>query len=241
MRRPHAVLEAESRLKKAQKISVLLSQHTDLENLKVLDIGSGAGFISSALARAVGPGGEVWAVDTTDQRQVFEGFSFVPVEGTTLPFEDESFDVVVSNHVIEHVGTRADQLHHLREVRRVLRSDGLTYVSSPNRWTLVEPHFHLPFLSWLPERFRSPYVRALKKGEAYDCDLFTYGELTETLERAGFSYVDKTIEAMRVMAQVEAPPAPVRMILEMPAGIARALRTFIPTFIFVARKSESPG
>ena len=37
-------------------------------------------------------------------------------------------------------------MKHLREIRRVLRRDGLAYLAVPNRWALVEPHYRLALL-----------------------------------------------------------------------------------------------
>src|SRR3546814_5478078 len=72
-----------------------------------------------------------------------EGYAFQVVDGTTLPYSNDTFDIVVSNHVIEHVGNADAQRHHLDEIRRVLAPDGVVYFAAPNRWRLVEPHFRL--------------------------------------------------------------------------------------------------
>ena len=159
-RQPHAILDGDSRRLKAQKIARLVETVRPLRGARLLDIGAGSGYIASNLGELVGDEGEVWAVDVNDQRRTNEGYRFKAVTGTALPFEDDSFDVVLSNHVIEHVGDRSAQLHHLREVGRVLAPGGVCYLAVPNRWGLVEPHFRLPFLSWIPAPLRDPYVRA---------------------------------------------------------------------------------
>jgi SAM-dependent methyltransferase len=64
-----------------------------------------------------------------------------------LPFPDGTFDVVISNHVVEHV---ADPDRHLSEIRRVLKASGVCYLATPNRWWLFEVHSRLAFLHWLP-------------------------------------------------------------------------------------------
>ena len=45
-----------------------------------------------------------------------------------MPYGDESFDVVICNHVLEHV---ADDRRALREIGRVLRADGYAVIMSP--------------------------------------------------------------------------------------------------------------
>ena len=47
------------------------------------------------------------------------GFTFVSGDGCQLPFADQSFEIVFSNSVIEHVGTPAQQRRFADEVRRV--------------------------------------------------------------------------------------------------------------------------
>lgn len=45
-----------------------------------------------------------------------------------LPFKNESFDIFIANHVLEHV---SDDIRALREISRVLRTDGLAILQTP--------------------------------------------------------------------------------------------------------------
>jgi SAM-dependent methyltransferase len=235
-RQPHAVLDPESRLLKARKIEALLAQARPLAGSRVLDVGTGAGVIAGALAEAVGPEGEVWAVDVLDQRVVTDGYRFKQVSDTSLPFDDASFDVVVSNHVLDHVGGPKEKARHLAEITRVLRDGGVAYLAVANRWVLLEPHFRLPFLSWLPVRLRTTYVRAARRGNVYDCDLPSRPELLELLAASGLRYEELTIEAMRTLAAVEKTGTVTKRILTAPEGVLHRLLPVIPTMIFLLRK-----
>lgn len=53
-----------------------------------------------------------------------------PVKGLEIPFEDESFDVVVSWNVIHYNGTRAAILKVISELRRVLKPGGVLLLST---------------------------------------------------------------------------------------------------------------
>ena len=66
-------------------------------------------------------------------------------DGRRLPFADESFDLVVSNAVVEHVGDEADQRAFIAEHHRVGRS---FVVTTPNRWFPVESHRRVLLRHW---------------------------------------------------------------------------------------------
>jgi SAM-dependent methyltransferase len=234
-RRPHAILDVESRLLKARKIARLVERVCPLESARVLDIGAGSGHIASALGQLAGPTGSVWAVDVNDQRRTTDGYDFKHVDGTELPFPPDSFDIVLSNHVIEHVGDRGDQLDHLREIHRVLDRSGVCYLAVPNRWVLLEPHFRLPFLSWIPRPLRDPYVRAARRGSGYDCNLPTRGQAERLFAEAGFEHEEVTIAAMRALREIEAPSLPLRLLCAAPEPALRALLPINPTMIFLLR------
>ena len=234
-RGPHAALDDASRVRKASKIVAQLRAERPLDGADVLDIGCGNGVIARELARAVGDSGSVVGVDVVDQRTTFEGYTFECVAGTTLPFPDDAFDVVITNHCIEHVGGRDDQLHHLREIARVLRADGIGYLALPNRWALVEPHFHLPLLSWFPKSLRTPYVRLARRGNAYDCDIPTGAELGRLLEAADIDSSEITLGALPLILQIEEPHGLKRLLLQTPPRLAAPLEPLMPTRMFILR------
>lgn len=69
-------------------------------------------------------------------------------DGCALPFDDDSFDYVVSNAVIEHVGGPARAKLMLSESRRVARLGA--FHTTPDRWFPIEVHTQVPLLHWLP-------------------------------------------------------------------------------------------
>ena len=76
-------------------------------------------------------------------------------------FGNNQFDVVFSNSVIEHVGTREEQARMAREIMRV----GQRYfVQTPNRFFPIEPHFLFPFFQFLPLPLRVFLVRHFDMG-----------------------------------------------------------------------------
>ena len=98
---------------------------------RVLDLGSGAGTDSLVAAQMVGETGRVTGIDMTPEmlakaRTAAEAMGatniqFLEAEAERLPFPDGSFDVVISNGVIDLI---PDKDAVFAELYRVLRAGG---------------------------------------------------------------------------------------------------------------------
>lgn len=236
-RQGHAVLDLPSRDLKAIKIARLLGFRPGDAPRRMLEIGCGSGGISSHFGTAGPMGWDVTAVDVEDVRLAREGYAFHLVSGPRLPFPDAGFDVVLSNHVIEHVGDAQAQAMHLREVRRVLAPGGVAYLAVPSRWMLVEPHFRLPFLSWLPQRMADAYVRIARRGTHYDCRPLGTRSLERDLRAAGFAFRQRHGDALRLTYELERPRAlAYRLVFaRLPDPVYAAMRRAFPTLIYTLR------
>lgn len=235
VRQPHAALDSMGRAPKAEKIYRLLGVDGLPRPLRVLEVGCGSGIIAAYFAWQLGArGGQVSAVDVMDQRVTREGYQFQRVDGTDLPFEDASFDVVISNHVIEHVGDESDQLAHLRELKRVLGPSGLGYLAVPSRWQIVEPHFQLAFLSWLPRQARTPYLRWRGKGDFYDCEPLTCAALESYFRASGLQFRSLFVPALRAFASDEqADSAIAKVVARLPNSLLGKMGRFSPTHVYL--------
>ena len=232
-RHPHVVKDLPSRHWKAEKIARLLALDERPGPLRILEIGTGSGGIASWFGTHPSGRYEVHAVDVVDSRLVHEGYHFLLVEDTRLPYGDGEFDVVLSNHVIEHVGEEPEQRAHLSEVHRVLHPQGLGYLAVPNRWMLREPHYQLLFLSWLPHRWRTPYLRWLGKGEYYDCEPLQLPQVEDFLAKSGFRFRNRGVEALRATFEIErAQSRATRLLRRVPDGLLQPFRRLIPTHIY---------
>src|SRR5215204_4868614 len=85
--------------------------------------------------------------DVSTLEKIYPGVTLIHADGRALPFDDNEFDVVHSNAVVQLVGPRADQARFVSELTRV-GSRG--FVTTPNRWFPVEMHTRLPVVHWLP-------------------------------------------------------------------------------------------
>jgi 2-polyprenyl-3-methyl-5-hydroxy-6-metoxy-1,4-benzoquinol methylase len=62
---------------------------------------------------------------------------------------DNSFDLVFSNSVIEHLYTWENQQKMARECQRVGK---YYFVQTPNKYFFLEPHYLLPFFQFIPKK-----------------------------------------------------------------------------------------
>ena len=106
----------------------LISQASISPNAQVLDFGCGS-LTLSLMAKAVEPTAYVHAVDVDEkilkiaeekQRQVNAEIFIQRYEGRVLPYQNESFDRVISSLVFHHL-TREQKLNSLYEIFRVLK------------------------------------------------------------------------------------------------------------------------
>ena len=100
--------------------------------------------------------------------------AYVQGDALALPFEDDAFDVVFSNAVIEHVGGRDAQRRFVAEALRVGRR---VFITTPNRWFPLELHTRLPLVHWLPERAAHRAYELARKPWAKDNHLLGPGDL----------------------------------------------------------------
>jgi SAM-dependent methyltransferase len=146
-----------------------IRQHVELQGRHILDIGCGLGMYVEKFHHY---SDHVYGVDV-DPEKVAQASARLPniseAPAEHLPFDDESFDVILLNEVIEHVD---DDEVSIQEAYRCLRPGGHIVIYAPNRLYPFETHgFYLfgryvfrllPFVNWLPDALRDwfcPHVR----------------------------------------------------------------------------------
>ena len=232
-RLPHVSTDMPSRNLKAMKIERLLDLASRPQPMRLLEVGTGSGGIAHYFGTHPTLRCDVDAIDVHDNRLVTEGYRYHQVGDTQLPFADDSFDVVLTNQVIEHVGDAVANHRHLAEIHRVMKPDGIGYLAVPNRWMLAEPHFRLKLLSWCPHAWRTPYLRMMCKGDIYDCEPLQMRQLENLLAAADFRYHTFYTEAWRATWEIERPASIDAQILRAtPAAVLAPLRRIIPTLIY---------
>ena len=121
------------------------------KSLKILDVGGTQSFWQN-MGFEDHPDIKIYLLNLEHQNT--SGMSFISCKGdaTNLSqYDDDFFDAVFSNSVIEHLYTWENQFKMAKEIRRV----GVRYfVQTPNYWFPVEPHFVFLFFQYLPKKIR---------------------------------------------------------------------------------------
>jgi len=158
---PNSLVSRFRRARSRRVVELIETIHAEKGAVSIIDLGGEANywhlFDLDLLKRCrvhitlVNPGGvdDVW-----DQTL----FTVVDGDATDLPqYGDNSFDLVHSNSVIEHVGDWVRMEAFAKECRRLAPR---YYVQTPYFWFPVEPHFSSLFFHWKSEQSRA---RALMK------------------------------------------------------------------------------
>jgi SAM-dependent methyltransferase len=154
-------------------------------HMKVLDFGAGEG---ANVARARSQGLDAFGCDVYDAdspytltrdaiaRALHEQGRLRPIETPyRLPFDDATFDVVVSDQVFEHV---QDYPQAIDELCRVMRPGGAFLHTFPSRYRPIEAHIYVPFTAifrprwwlwlWALLGVKNEFQRGLSRAEVVE-------------------------------------------------------------------------
>ena len=201
-------------------INPYLKQYPDA---KILEIGAGYGFSLCYLrklgfnAEGIEPGNSFGfegvydrAIALLEANGISEARQILhPNTGEALPFEKDSFDIVYSIAVLEHV---KDIKKCLEEAFRVVRPGGVICMTVPNYNSFYEGHYDILWLPYLlkSKRIAKWYVRTL------------FGRRDWFIDELHFT----TPEYFRKLAAEMAQPAKMHLCLEMNTSVPIVSRIF---------------
>jgi ubiquinone/menaquinone biosynthesis C-methylase UbiE len=147
----------------------LIRQHVPLEGRRILDVGCGIG---TYVAKFREFSEDVYGVDIDEDKVTIasrrlKNIFHAPAE--KLPFDDNSFDVVMLHEVIEHVKNDRESI---REATRCVRPGGRVVIFAPNRLYPFETHGFfigkkfvfrlLPLINYTPDFFRNIFCHHVR-------------------------------------------------------------------------------
>lgn len=156
-----------------RRLEMILSAAGERIQGGILENGCGLGLYLEHLAPI---GGRLVGLDydldrAREAKKTAEGI--LAAAGEDLPFPPDSFELIISNEVIEHV---ADDRKAIREIARTLKPGGRLVLFCPNRWYPFETHGifwrgeyrfgNKIFVNYLPRAIRdrlAPHVRAYSR------------------------------------------------------------------------------
>ncbi len=100
----------------------------------------------------------VYPVDWDHSKSPEHRITYGVGDGCALDYEDQAYDILFSNSVIEHVGDWNRQRVFAHEARRVGKK---LWIQTPALECPIEPHFLAPFVHWLPVFIRRRILRWL--------------------------------------------------------------------------------
>lgn len=234
------------RIEKAEKVVAVLSDYfgARAREITVVDIGCSTGIMTRhfacAFGRVIGLDNDHVGVRHGQRLAAQAGIApdrlqFLAGDGCSMPLAGNSVDAVICNQVYEHVD---DQPGLMAEICRILRPGGACYFGIGTRHVLIEGHYKLPFLSWLPHAIAHRYMRLAGKNAKYDVRLLSYRNLRKLVRE--FGIVDYTLDVIkdgdrygdRSRGRLR------RFVALWPSWMLRALLPAIPVHVWVLVKPQ---
>ena len=159
----------EERVKKARKTILVLRDYLkSTEKLTLIDIGSSTGIMTKEYSKyfeqVIGVDLDKQAVDFANEKYGNENTKFInsPIEELGLP--QQSVDVITCTQIYEHVPSETQLLD---SIYKLLKPGGVCYFAASNRFKIIEPHYNLPFLSFLPKKIANIYISKFTSHSEY--------------------------------------------------------------------------
>ncbi|MGQ9643485.1 MAG: class I SAM-dependent methyltransferase [Ignavibacterium sp.] len=161
-------------LDRGKFVNKIINTITEPKNLTVLDLGSGEGGTSRIFSnKNFVISYDLSKIRLIRQRQNYQINQLICGDAVKLPFGDAIFDLVILKDVFEHID---NQMALVSEVKRTLKNDGIIYLSTPNRFSILnalsDPHWGFPIVSVLKRKtIRNIFLKYFRKSEVNRNDL----------------------------------------------------------------------
>jgi 2-polyprenyl-3-methyl-5-hydroxy-6-metoxy-1,4-benzoquinol methylase len=133
---------------RAKFVENVILNETDLQGLKILDMGAGEGSTSKLFSTK----NYVVSLEPKPERikKISGSDSLSPLiaNSLNLPIKSDSFDLIILQDVVEHLHVNKKLID---ELTSLLKAEGFIYLSTPNKFSIIniisDPHWGMPFLA----------------------------------------------------------------------------------------------
>lgn len=234
-----AMFDVPARERKAHTMIAVLKDclKEPLEGLSLLNVGGSAGIIDNYLSNyfnsVTGVDIDEKAIEHAKIQFCKDNLTFELGDAMDLHFEAETFDVVISSQVYEHV---PDARIMMDEVYRVLKPGGVCYFAAGNRLMWNEPHYNLPLLSVVPRPIAHLYLKISGKGDFYYEKHLGYWGLKDLVRK--FLVTDYTLSVIEDPEKyaTEYMLAPGSTKAKIAAYVARYMIWLVPGYLWILLK-----
>jgi SAM-dependent methyltransferase len=118
-----------------EKLNELINS---IEYTNSIDLGSGKGYVTNYIGKIKNNYPIALDIDKTRTNSIKEKYPFIKTvnaDATNIPFEDKSFDLVISTQTIEHL-TKNETKKILKEIKRVGKKHSILTVPNCPYWNL---------------------------------------------------------------------------------------------------------
>ena len=210
----------------SNRFHAILARRYGKRGARLLEIGSGMGHLVGQLENSFETYGmdlNHWAVKQS--RSVIKTAQLQTASAQELPFRDDSFNVVIIKHIVEHL---PDPQKAIQEIGRVIEPGGTLILATPNLDSLLKPWKGVKWIG-----YQDPTHISLKRPV----------EWLSFIKEAGFELVKVFSDGFWDVPYIRFVPAPIQKLFFGSLGGLQAItgRIFLPmrwgeSILVIARK-----
>jgi 2-polyprenyl-3-methyl-5-hydroxy-6-metoxy-1,4-benzoquinol methylase len=121
-------------------------------SFSILDLGGTESYWKNMDLFSIFPNARIVLVNLVQETVEHTNITSVVGDACQLnEFQDQSYDIVFSNSVIEHLFSFSNQQRMANEVLRIGKNH---FIQTPNYYFPIEPHWMFPFFQFLPKKMK---------------------------------------------------------------------------------------
>lgn len=214
-------------------LRTMLTSYFHQGNLRVLEMGCGAGWLCVELAKkynsvfGIDSDSKVLKLAKLNAKEQAVHVKYLKQDACRTKFKKNYFDVVILSHLLEHADS-----HRLpiRQAYRILKRKGVVILVSPNKLWPLEQHYGLPFLHWLSRPLADRYVNMLGRAKDYSevKETPSYLNILKILDEEGFEHMDLSYKKLAA--------GPMKYLLEEIPFLRYCISIFSPGWVLFCTK-----